>query len=705
MFGTNHHVVRREAGRKRLRAALFATAALATLAVPAAAPAQDGIEVFTGPGGAYDSFWGMSRNGRFLFGVTDGGAGNFRSWIYSNGTYTLVPVFADPTLQTSISAINDAGTVWVGYGQFRGPTYVTGHAIRFANGAFTDLHTGAAFGPGGTLENYSESFATAMSADTNVVAGFAMSDLGVRQAFRWTQATGTRGLGFLPGYSWSNANAISADGTTIVGYVANPTGAFDSQPMYWTAATGIVGLGFLPGDTHVYGGSGANAVSANGSVIVGNAVADSAGNHHAFRWTQATGMQDLGTLPGGVFSYATAVSADGTIVAGGSNTLSAGPMFAFRWTQATGMQKLSDLLAAKGIQLGGGVVLGAALAMSADGKITVGNLTGQNNAWLGYYIARCQSAICNGLTTYDQMASSYAGQSAVGQTANAAIGGTLGTMQEYATQAMQSQGSRSTPYSVFGYGAYDSDPVASGTLGFTADLPFGLVSGVTASANYVKTDMVYSGSARMWGGAAGAFIARVPNTGLQWLAGGSLITLTGDITRGSFNGATPMTSAGSTSGNGYGATARIGWGFAALPQVTVTPFASYTFAQTRFHGYSETSGVFASTFDGFISTSQASRVGSDLRYTFAPNSWVWSTLSWGHRLDGGKGPGITGTLIDAQFSYTAPGLSSAKDWAEIGGGVRVAAWTNGAVTGSVTASITPNQTTTYVSRLGVSQAF
>jgi len=77
----------------------------------------------------------------------------------------------------------------------------------------------------------------------------------------------------------------------------------------------------------------------------------------------------------------------------------------------------------------------------------------------------------------------------------------------------------------------------------------------------------------------------------------------------------------------------------------------------------------------------------------------------GHRPDGGKGPNISGTLIDAAFSCTAPGLSSARDWAEVGGGVRLPAWNNGAVTASVTASITPNQTTTYVARLGVVQAF
>lgn len=689
--------------RSRWRAALLAGTALAALAIPSTAQAVDGMEVLTGLASGYSSVWGMSRNGRFVFGITDGGAGNARSWIYSNGTYTLVPVFSDPTLQTSISAINDAGTVWAGYGQFQGPTYPIGHAIRYANGVFTDLHTGAAFGPGGSLQNYNESFATAMSADTNVVAGSAMNDLtGVRQAFRWTQATGMAGLGFLPGYSSSHASAISADGSTIAGYVIDQNSMY--QAMYWTQATGMVGIGSLP--TAPGQNSFANAVSANGSVIVGSAVADGAFNNHAFRWTQATGIQDLGTLPGGAYSYAVAVSADGTIIAGGSGGTNGGNFgFAFRWTQATGMQKLSDLLAARGISPGPGMVLGAAAFMSDDGKITIGNLTGPGGVWQGYYIARCQSVICQGLTSYDQMAGSYAGQSAVGQTANAAIGGVLGTMQEYATQAYQTQGSRSTPYSVFGYGAYDSDPIASGTLGLTADLPFGLVAGFTASANYVKTDMVYHGNAKMFGGAVGAFIARTPNTGLQWLLGGSLITLTGDITRGYLNGVTPASSTGSASGNGYGATARIGWGFAVLPQVTVTPFASYTFAETRFGGYGETNGVFASNFDDFISTSQVSRVGGDLRYTFAPNSWVWGTAAWGHRLDSGKGANITGTLIDAPFGFTSPGLSSARDWTEVGGGVRLPAWANGAVTASVTASLTPGQVVTYVSRLGVSQTF
>jgi len=98
-------------------------------------------------------------------------------------------------------------------------------------------------------------------------------------------------------------------------------------------------------------------------------------------------------------------------------------------------------------------------------------------------------------------------------------------------------------------------------------------------------------------------------------------------------------------------------------------------------------------------------VGYSLGWTYANGAYAWVPLALGHRPDGGKGANISGTLIDAPFSDTAPGLSSAEDWAEAGGGVRLPAWNNGAVTASVTASITPNQTTAYVSRLGVVQAF
>jgi hypothetical protein len=69
-----------------------------------------------------------------------------------------------------------------------------------------------------------------------------------------------------------------------------------------------------------------------------------------------------------------------------------------------------------------------------------------------------------------------------------------------------------------------------------------------------------------------------------------------------------------------------------------------------------------------------------------------------------KNSDVTGTIL-GNMAFTGAGLSTAKDVAEFTGGIRAPVWKNGAVTASVTTSRAPNQTTTYVSRVSISQAF
>src|SRR5262249_11963902 len=118
------------------------------------------------------------------------------------------------------------------------------------------------------------------------------------QAFRWTQVGGMAGLGFLPGGSLSRALGANADGSVVVGD-ANFTGSgcgggLNTQAFRWTQAGGMVGLGFLPGDI----ASSAEAVNADGSVVVGSS-SNLSTNPHGWRWTQATGLVAIGVLPGG----------------------------------------------------------------------------------------------------------------------------------------------------------------------------------------------------------------------------------------------------------------------------------------------------------------------------------------------------------------------------------------------------------------------
>jgi hypothetical protein len=414
-------------------------------------------------------------------------------------------------------------------------------------------------------------------------------------------------------------------------------------------------------------------------------------------------MVGLGFLPGNNSSIAYAVSGDGSVVVGTSYQASFTDLAskAFRWSQSTGMQSISGLLAASGVNTTGWM-LASATGVSADGTMIVGlgsDPLGREETWL----ARFSTQFGNGLTTPSIVAQSFSGQAAMGHSGNAALGNTMGTFTEVATQAVSSGGN--TAFAAFGYAGYDSDPAASGTLGMTMKLPDRMLAGVMGSANHVRTNMVYDGSAEMQGGAAGVFLARTPDAGLQWLVGVSGITLKGQVTRGYLNGNTPASSRGNTIGNGYGAIARIGWTFNNVLRATqVTPFASYTVSRMHFNGYIETDGPFPAQMNGFNDTAQIAHVGADARYTFAPGKWVWGVLATAHKLNSSNTDNITGNVIGL-FDVSAPGSSVAKDWLETTAGMRWPAWKNGALTASLTASIPANYPTTYQARLGVTQIF
>src|SRR5262249_55059976 len=105
----------------------------------------------------------------------------------------------------------------------------------------------------------------------------------------------------------------------------------------------------------------AQSVSSNGSVVVGFSYGSS-GQTSAYRWTSATGMQDLGLLPGGSTALANGVNSDGSVVVGSASSSSSVSQ-SFRWTVATGMQALP---------LQSGFAAGTATNVSADGSVTVG---------------------------------------------------------------------------------------------------------------------------------------------------------------------------------------------------------------------------------------------------------------------------------------------------------------------------------------------
>src|SRR5262249_49119406 len=144
---------------------------------------------------------------------------------------------------------------------------------------------------------------------------------------------------------------VNADGSIIVGGGSTNLGA---RAFRWTQQTGMIDLGDIPGGSTE---STAWAISDDGNVIAGFASGPT--GTQPMRWTQATGMVGLGYLPGapGQLGTSRGTSADGSVIVGNAD------LEAFRWTSATGMVRLGSLL-------GGGP--SDAFDTSGDGSIIVG---------------------------------------------------------------------------------------------------------------------------------------------------------------------------------------------------------------------------------------------------------------------------------------------------------------------------------------------
>ncbi|MBD7960115.1 autotransporter domain-containing protein [Comamonas avium] len=178
------------------------------------------------------------------------------------------------------------------------------------------------------------------------------------------------------GTGGSNASAVSADGSVVVGQAEYGSGA-NYHAFRWSSDGGMQDLGdFTANGT---GWSMANAVSADGRVVVGWADYGSGVNRHAFRWTIEGGIQELGdlTASGTGWSVAKAVSADGSVVVGDASDGIAG-QHAFRWSSDGGMQGLGDFTA-------DGSGWSSPNGVSADGRTVVGSASndqGVNRAFI-----------------------------------------------------------------------------------------------------------------------------------------------------------------------------------------------------------------------------------------------------------------------------------------------------------------------------------
>lgn len=200
-----------------------------------------------------------------------------------------------------------------------------------------------------------------ISGDGDTIVGLAWDDCTGR-AFRYTAAGGMEVLPQM-GPSSARANAISNDGLTIGGWDEGGNGA--RRPALWLpdGSELLIGPADANGEVQV--------LSNDGSVAAGDLF------NSAYYWTAATGIVDLGQLPGG-FGFQMAgihsMTGDGRMLGGGSGD--PGPfgsgMNAFVWTEASGMEGLFDRLKAEGADVPDTFRPGNVLGISDDGRTVVG---------------------------------------------------------------------------------------------------------------------------------------------------------------------------------------------------------------------------------------------------------------------------------------------------------------------------------------------
>lgn len=221
---------------------------------------------------------GVNYDGSVIVGYSPDGVSEAFRWTATTGMVAL-PLAQNATgmgntdIGSAFGVSND-GSIISGYHQG------VGAAVLWTSEGITELPPlSSGFGLG-----------RAINGDGTVVVGQANNEFGVSEAYRWSEQTGTVGLGTLGDATgvtttFSIARGVSDDGEVVVGYSQRPLNKKGNRTTHeafrWTADDGMVSLGTLGADT-----SAARAASADGSIIVGN-------SGGAFIWDAEHGMRNL----------------------------------------------------------------------------------------------------------------------------------------------------------------------------------------------------------------------------------------------------------------------------------------------------------------------------------------------------------------------------------------------------------------------------
>jgi probable HAF family extracellular repeat protein len=578
------------------------------------------------------SITGLSSDGSVMLDeVYDPNTGNYVIQLTNTVTGEIQEI-ASPSAASYIYAsdLSSDGKTVTGYYQDGTTGRISSYVWTAANG-FVDL--------GAIDANTTEVLARAVSGDGTSVVGSAYSPNTYSQAFYWTSTTGMIGLGTLGGdysyasdisddsttvvgqaftadqhyhafvwkaatqtmvnidtlYEYSAASAVSNDGSVVAGSGSNN---LTSGVFRWTEATGMVDIGSLGGTWTSF-----SAMNGDGSVLVGSAHLTGNTERHAYRYTAATStMTDLGTL-GGDYSYARDLSADGSVVIGTSNDAEA-VYHGFVWTEATGMETVEEWVANQGGTIGE-VTTQTADFISDDGNVIVGQTASGTT-----YIARTSIIDTAEFFPTVVAASNVIVQSGVGSADTIMFGAQGAPMRN-----LLDVGQRSVWGTIDG--GYDNGDHADGGLalgdfGFGYGIADGVTARISAGVTYTDQDLDAGGDVRQRGFYLSPEVSADLGKNVYVTVGGYWGRSSIDSRRGYLAGAGTDYSDGDTNAETWGAKIRFDWlNAVTIDETAITPYIGLSYAHTKVDAFTETGGSFPVEFDGSSDHSTIARLGAD----------------------------------------------------------------------------------------------
>ena len=600
-------------------------------------------------------------------------------WTADGGAQSvgILSLFTSGSGYSSIYYLSDDGNVAFGVSSNSDGIYNWTEAFRWTEASGME---GLGFLAPNTY-GYGYSYPFLMSLDGSVVAGQSSNSDGIynwTEAFRWTEASGMEGLGFLApytiGYGYSSPSLMSLDGSVVAGQSSNSDGINDwNEAFRWTEASGMEGLGFLAPYTIGYGYSSPSLMSLDGSVIVGDSSNSDGINdwNEAFRWTEASGMEGLGFLApftyGYGYSYPSLMSLDGSVIVGDSSN-SDGIIDwyePFRWTEDAGMQTIGEWIGPD-VDLTGlrFVFVGD---MSADGNVLVGQIQIDGGASYSAFYARK-----GGLISPEILAASLYSMLPFEAAQEAETAGLLSGIADVASHSDCDHEVSAHRFCVFGSasaGQVDDDALGTDNrTTWTGGVQTALNShwriGIAGTRAVRHVDGLAFGTRhRSVTGGLNFFVKREPDQrGLELTASALLAQIDLETSRGYLNGNDLERATSSTDGQAMGALARAGWRFGVSPTASLMPFGEATILRTEFDAFAEQEGPFPLSAEAQDRTSLRTRLGAEGAIDIKSHTTLWASGAWAHRSENTT-LGLNGTVQDIG-DFMLPGVAVPEDWAE-----------------------------------------